>query len=1103
MAQKKEKFFRWVHISDIHIGHDDYIEKAMRDDLPDFLKKEMGQKEVHCLFVTGDLIFAPKFTPESEKDDIANKEPFIDCIRNIRDSLGISSDKIFIVPGNHDIVRNSLRSTCLRDESKRYTSKNGILSTDAIQVNNTAKERFGRLYEKILGRPFQDGHHIEYTEDGCQIICLDTTLFSEVFQYGDKKEKAIPDGKLILGSKNLQECFSKVEADKFAVALGHHPMEAFLPSEREVFCREMRKTKVSLYLCGHTHTGSIGNIGTEEAPIWQVNCGTNMEKLKNGNQADMLIYIGEYSLTKKRGCIRHYCYYNRNLNRLGWTNELNIGFPRTAMEAELGVKMFYFPKGACPAEVALKKYEEWVGRIERGTELYVGPNIAMDSAALIEDPGEKTCIHCITADAGYGKSFFQKRLVRHFHTGKDSDSWTVPISLQTAYEQILMLPGKRLEDPLIRFDPVEFVARVPLELKNEGNFRYKDFFINWSKRCAKNGSQLILVDGLDGIGSEKQRVEFLESIGSYLEDNPDVDVVMTSRPYVFENGSLKEYMDGYTMYKMSELNDMQISEYCRLRTVHAEAEEDAAQLVAKIRDDNTVYELAKIPLLLETLFQVNSQNATLPNNRVALFREWIHVLLKESNRFEEDINLLAALALHMSRNNLYEIQENELKKLIKKIRENCDWYFIENSELPEETPRNFLDRLHRISRIMKCVETGKNKVWCFYHDIFQEYLASISVVNGIYPELDSELKSLNQGESRTHTPVFCELVEMAADSKKQDLVAFAVAQLGSYEASEVVEALIQELASIESGKYQVNYRNLLLQIILEGARINKNCRVKIYKAVQEQNLSDLQADVFLRMSASKYGEEFKMYCSPYMNEMFEVIRNYDEPVGELISRISDLEGHPGGDTEGQVEKLLYVLDGIIWATGLRFVEGVHGRDAGDVLDTILNLMNQIILNEKEDGISARRVCGVLHRILNIRPGFRLNKGMPARILRIFGHKVDKKYSTVQADADYSGIRVVNKIILDDEYLEEIQHLDLEAGEKACLRELFGSAPTIRDKCSAFWMSVLGKCWSGDEMHDIGHDNPEVLELCSGKTLETLEKKGFLQGSGLNVEGAAE
>lgn len=404
---------------------------------------------------------------------------------------------------------------------------------------------------------------------------------------------------------------------------------------------------------------------------------------------------------------------------------------------------------------------------------------------------------------------------------------------------------------------------------------------------------------------------------------------------------------------------------------------------------------------------------------------------------------------------------------------------------------------------MKCVDAGKNKVWCFYHDIFQEYLASIAVVKGIYPELDSDLKNLNRGKNREPSPIFCELIKMADDSKKQDLVAFAVAQLGSYEASEVAEALIEKLASLESREYQVNYRNLLIRIILEGAHINKECRVKIYKAVQEQNLSDLQANVFLRISTSRYGEEFKTNCSSYMNEMFELIGGYDDPIGELISRISDLERRSNENNEEQLEKQLYVLDGIIWATGLRFVENVNGRDAEEILNTIFDLINRILLSKRLDSISVRRACGVLHRILNIRPNFRLNNDILTRILHIFGHMVNERYSRFQANANYSGIRVVNKIILVDEYLEEIQNLHLEDSEKVCLKELFESAPTARDKYSAFWMSVLGKSWSNSELYNIIHNDVEVLEPYNSKIWEALEKKGFLDGCGLNVEETME
>lgn len=1088
MPKEKEKIFRWIHISDIHIGHDEYIEDAMRKDLPVFLKKIFGRKSADCLFITGDLVFAPKYI--SEEKDISNKEPIIKCVNDIKASLNISSANTFIVPGNHDIVRASLRSTCLRDEIKRYRSQDGTLSQDVIEVNNSAKERYGKLYEAILGRTYQSGHHIEYSENGSQIVCLDTTLFCEVLQSGNSGKKEIMDGSLILGSKNLHECFSEINPNSITFVLGHHPMDAFLPDEREMLCREMRIAGVNLYFCGHTHTGDIKNVGTLDSPIWQVSCGTNMEKLENGDPADMLIYIGEYSITKQRGCIQPYCYNNHNLNKLKWIKETRINFPRTKVEEDHEVDMFYFPKNACPADVVINKYNQFIERAGEGTELYVGPNIFKDSTTSVEGSAEDASVHCIIADAGYGKSYFEKRLLRHFGAKNDNFSWTVPIKLQATYEQILFLHGKKMEGILRKFNPIEFVADTVLELKNEGKFRYKEFFIQWSDRCAKSGNQLILVDGLDGIGNEKQRIDFLESIVTYLDDNPEVDIVMTSKPYIFENISLKKYMDNCIMYKMTELNASQIAEYCNVWFKNKNNTEKGQQLIKKIFNDDTVHELAQIPLLLETLLQVNSLNDTLPNNRVTLFREWIHVLLKDSDKVEEDINLLAAIALYMSKNNIYEINENALKKQVKEIRKNCNWYFIENSGSLYEAPCDFLNRISCISRIMKYTDTGKTKIWSFYHDIFQEYLASIAIVNGIYPDLSDDLKRLGQDKHKERSPVFSELMEMAVNSEKQDIVAFAAAQLGAYEASEVTESLIKLAASLEGRENQINLRNLLIRIVLEGAHINGECRAKIYKVVQEENLSDLQANVFLRMSISRYGEEFKASCSPYMNEMFELIGESSDPVGELLTRIHSLLENPDEDIEVQLEKQLYVLDGIIWATGLRFIENIDGKGSEVTIEKIFELVINILLNNESNGISVRRACGVLHRVLNIRPDIKLEDKVLTRIFQIFAHEVDKKYSKVQLNANYSGIRIINKIALIDEYLVKIKDIQLDTEEKECLKKLFELAPTDRDKISAFRMSVLGRCWNSNELSSIIQ---ELFELNNDKYLVLFKEHGFLLG----------
>ena len=90
---------RWLHLSDLHFNFTGYETDWLRDQL--FLKLEEFKGSVDFLVVTGDLLF--KFGSTFE-----GVEAFL--IKLIQ-RLNISKDNVFIVPGNHDFKRNSIRET--------------------------------------------------------------------------------------------------------------------------------------------------------------------------------------------------------------------------------------------------------------------------------------------------------------------------------------------------------------------------------------------------------------------------------------------------------------------------------------------------------------------------------------------------------------------------------------------------------------------------------------------------------------------------------------------------------------------------------------------------------------------------------------------------------------------------------------------------------------------------------------------------------------------------------------------------------------------------------------------------------------------------------
>lgn len=94
IVTKKSIMIRWLHISDLHLNDGNFSSARLRDELPSFLRN----KRMKCdyVFCTGDIRSA-NVRPNSFTEDMA------DYMRNICHAVGVPIERLFIVPGNHDV----------------------------------------------------------------------------------------------------------------------------------------------------------------------------------------------------------------------------------------------------------------------------------------------------------------------------------------------------------------------------------------------------------------------------------------------------------------------------------------------------------------------------------------------------------------------------------------------------------------------------------------------------------------------------------------------------------------------------------------------------------------------------------------------------------------------------------------------------------------------------------------------------------------------------------------------------------------------------------------------------------------------------------------
>ncbi len=251
----------WLHISDLHIcgpmtGWDaTRILTSLTDDF-----KKLQDEHGLCpelIFVTGDIAYGeiPGY-PIMEQFQEAGA-----LLEEIRESFSptIPINNVFVVPGNHDVNRNSVTpdQTYWLD---RQTDLNRIF--DLIRSHNIQWQRYmERLeeycsflnkfgYTHLLGNP----HYLMFNSvRAISGLKVGIAGFNTAWSSCRNSEK----GKLWLAGKwQLETLLQKIEKTDISIALMHHPLNWFVEQEDPEFGR-LLENHFNFLLHGHEHLGWV------------------------------------------------------------------------------------------------------------------------------------------------------------------------------------------------------------------------------------------------------------------------------------------------------------------------------------------------------------------------------------------------------------------------------------------------------------------------------------------------------------------------------------------------------------------------------------------------------------------------------------------------------------------------------------------------------------------------------------------------------------------------------------------------------------------------------------------------------------------------------
>jgi hypothetical protein len=273
----------------------------------------------------------------------------------------------------------------------------------------------------------------------------------------------------------------------------------------------------------------------------------------------------------------------------------------------------------------------------------------------------------------------------------------------------------------------------------------KEFFL-LSSEALQTGNALLLIDGLDEIAEDRNRINFVNQLRTFLATYPNINLIVTSREAGFRavGGTLAEHCSHYKISNLdkTEIEQLVVRWHKSIIDESANTIAEALSLADLIVKDSRIKVLAENPLLLTTLLFVKRWAGYLPTKKSILYQEMTKLLLvtwnvegHEQLDIDESEPQLAYIAFCMTVNGTQTININELKKYLQQARK-------EMPEILEYTKISVAEFIKNVeSRSSLLIMTGHQKtesgellpIYEFLHLSFQEYLTSKAIVEKFLP----------------------------------------------------------------------------------------------------------------------------------------------------------------------------------------------------------------------------------------------------------------------------------------------------------------------------------------------------------------------------------
>ncbi len=255
------KKIRCIHISDIHYNKEGLETEWMREQLPKYLSEIYRNTNVNYLIITGDLRYAPK--GKFPKDVIS-------YIKDIANSLRVSTENTFIIIGNHDVSREDIiRKEAIKEYINNRPYTDHVIEKDLKKRLKNCREDWYKIIKEFVNIESYKLHkndnviHFNIETDYVNFVHIDSTIVYH-------KEL---QNNFYIGLHDLKKVLDNVNKCKPTIFLSHYPYEYLDPSERRYIIDLMKNNNVKLWLCGHNHINNVSVNEIESQPFITISSG--------------------------------------------------------------------------------------------------------------------------------------------------------------------------------------------------------------------------------------------------------------------------------------------------------------------------------------------------------------------------------------------------------------------------------------------------------------------------------------------------------------------------------------------------------------------------------------------------------------------------------------------------------------------------------------------------------------------------------------------------------------------------------------------------------------------------------------------------------------